>query len=209
MKLLELFSGQGSISKAFKEDGWEIFRVDWSDKVEAELHADISKLTVKDIVKLCRGVPDVIWASPDCTTYSIATHLHRTLKERLKPKTEYAAQCDTTNISMWKLIDDLVKLGTKYYFVENPRGRMRHMDFTKNRKRYTTTYCAWGRTDNGKYTMKPTDIWTNHNSPSLLYCDKNHLHSDWSVDVKRDYLSRGTMPTTLCEHIAKICTEVK
>lgn len=203
MKILELFSGNGDISKAFKISGHEIYRVDWSEKVEAELHADISKLTVEDIVKLCGGVPDVIWASPDCTTYSIATHRHRTLKEGLEPKTEYAEQCDKTNIAMWKLIDDLIAIGTKYYFVENPRGRMRHMPFVKGRPRFGVTYCSYGRE-----SMKPTDIWTNHAAPSFeaMCTTKNppHRHSDWSSEVKRDYLSRGQMPLKLCNHVAKI-----
>lgn len=206
MKILELFSGQGSISKAFKEKGWEVFRVDWSDKVEAELHADISKLTVKDIVNLCGGVPDVIWASPDCTTYSIATHRHRTLKEGLKPKTEYARRCDDTNIKMWKLIDDLLEAGAKYYFVENPRGRMRHMPFVQDRKRHEITYCSYGRE-----SMKPTDIWTNHDNPIFRKkcTTKNppHRHSNWGTEVKRDYLSRGEMPKQLCDYVAEICTQ--
>lgn len=203
MKILELFSGNGDISKAFKLRGHEVYRIDWSEKVEAELHADVSNLSPSDIIKLCGDVPDVIWASPDCTTYSIATHRHRTLQEGLKPKTEYAAQCDVTNRLMWQLLDAMVTLGTKYYFVENPRGRMRHMDFVKNRTRYGITYCSYGRP-----SMKPTDIWTNHPDPQFIkMCTtKNppHRHIDWGSEVKRDYLSRGEMPVELCNHIALI-----
>ena len=64
MKVLELFSGQGSISATFKERGHEAYRVDWSKDVEAELHADVFWLGVEDIIKLCGGLPHVIWASP-------------------------------------------------------------------------------------------------------------------------------------------------
>jgi len=74
LKLLELFSGQGSISASFKANGFKTYRVDWSEKIEAELHADVTLLTVHQVIELCGGVPDVIWASPQCTTYSIATH---------------------------------------------------------------------------------------------------------------------------------------
>lgn len=203
MKVLELFSGNGDISAAFRERGHQVFRVDWSDKVEAELHTDISKLTSKDIIELCGGIPDVIWASPDCTTYSIATHRHRTLNEGLKPKTEYAAQCDETNVAMWDLIEKLVILGTRYYYVENPRGRMRHMPFVEGRTRYGITYCSYGRP-----SMKPTDIWTNHPDPQFkpMCTTKNppHRHAEWGSEVKRDYLSRGEMPVELCNHIAVI-----
>ena len=215
MILLELFSGQGNISKAFRSKGFDTFRVDWSHKVEAELHADVSKLTSDDVIKLCGGIPDVIWASPDCTTYSIATHRHRTLKEGLLPKTEYAKECDNTNEAMWKLIDELVELGTKYYFVENPRGRMRHMPFVKDRARNTVAYCAYGKKGSANgyehlYMMKPTDIWTNHPSKDFKWCpgkDKDHQHGEASIANKRDYLSRGEMPEKLCDFIAELSTD--
>lgn len=203
MRILELFSGFGHISDAFKRAGHEVFRVDWSEKLDAELHADVSKLITKDVIKLCGGVPDVVWASPDCTTYSIATHRHRTVHEGLLPKTQYAWECDMTNVAMWRLIDELVELGTKLYFVENPRGRMRHMPFVKDKDRYDITYCSYGRE-----SMKPTDIWTNHPMPAFkpicVRSKATHKHADWSTDVKRDYLSRGKMPEELCDHIAKI-----
>lgn len=210
MKILELFSGMGKISQSFLERGHEIYRIDWSEKVEAELHADISKLTVQDILTLCDGLPDIIWASPQCTTYSIATHRHRTLSDGAI--SELAKSDDLTNIHMWKLIDELVSLGTKYYFVENPQGRMRHADFVKNRPRFEITYCSYGNKGNAKgyedvYIMKKTDIWSNHPNPNFLpKCSKPypHIHGDWGKAKKRDYISRGEMPKSLCDHIASI-----
>lgn len=211
--LLELFSGQGTISQAFVAGGGQAYRVDWSTKIEAELHADVSKLTVKDVIKLCGRVPDVVWASPQCTTYSIATHRHRTLKEGLKPKTELAKHDDRTNLALWRLIDELVKCGTKYYFVENPRGRMRHMPFVQDRARHTLTYCSYGNKGNANgythtYIMKPTDIWTNHPDPQFLAQCTNvnppHEHGEWAKAHKRDYLSRGEMPQRLTDHIVSL-----
>lgn len=210
--LLELFSGMGNISKSWVDNGGVAYRVDWSLKVEAELHADVSKLTVEDVVKLCGGVPDVIWASPQCTTYSIATHRHRTVKEGLVPKTELALHDDQVNIALWKLIDELVALGTKYYFVENPRGRMRHMPFVQGRPRHTITYCSYGTKGNANgytdlYVMKPTDIWTNHPTPQFLkqctVVNPPHKHGELGLAHKRDYLSRGEMPLKLTNHIAE------
>jgi site-specific DNA-cytosine methylase len=214
MKLLELFSGQGTISQTFKDNGLEAYRVDWSKEVEAELHADVMTLTVEEITQLCGGLPDVIWASPQCTTYSIATHRHRTLKEGLSPKTDMAAYDDQVNQAMWKLIDDLIAAGSKYYFVENPRGRMRHMDFVKDRSLYTVTYCSYGRKGNAKgyedyYINKPTDIWTNHPQTNFKpQCNKSyegHKHKNASEANKRDYLSRGEIPIELRQHLVNIC----
>jgi site-specific DNA-cytosine methylase len=214
LKLLELFSGQGSISATFKERGHQAYRVDWSDDVEAELHADIAWLSVDDIIKLCDGLPDVIWASPQCTTYSIATHRHRTLAEGLYPKTDTAKQDDKVNEAMWQLIDQLIKAGSKYYFVENPRGRMRHMYFVKDRPRHTISYCSYGRKANANnyghlYINKPTDIWTNHPQPKFKkLCTgstENHVHGNSKLADKRDYLSRGEIPKDLREHLVIIC----
>ena len=146
----------------------------------------------------------MVWASPDCTTYSIATHRHRTLAGGLVPKTDYAAECDRTNLHLWSLIDELIRLGTKYYFVENPMGRMRHMSFVSNRPRFTTDYCAYGAP-----VRKRTDIWSNHPDPRLLQCAGwfvPHKHEKHNL-LPRNYLARGEMPTKPCQHIAEISEE--
>ena len=59
MKVLELFSGTGSISKAFQERGHEVYRVDFDKSFDAESHADIETLTAEDILRDF-GQPDVI-----------------------------------------------------------------------------------------------------------------------------------------------------
>lgn len=78
MKVLELFAGTRSVSRAFEQRGHETYSVDWDEQFDVTLHADISKLTTKDIVDLCGGVPDVVWVSPECVTYSVmAISKHR------------------------------------------------------------------------------------------------------------------------------------
>ena len=65
MKLLELFSGTGSVGKPWREAGREVISVD----VDGRFGADI----VEDILQLsyCKlPVPDVIWASPPCNQYA-------------------------------------------------------------------------------------------------------------------------------------------
>jgi site-specific DNA-cytosine methylase len=77
------------------------------------------------------GIPDVIWASPDCTTYSIAaiSHHRRKIDGNLDPVSEYAEVCDKVNKHMLKLISEL---DPKYYFIENPRGGFRKMSFIQD-----------------------------------------------------------------------------
>ena len=71
MKVLELFAGTRSIGKAFEAHGHQVFSVEWDKSFEnIDLYEDVLKVTPEEIVKRF-GRPDVIWASPDCTTYSI------------------------------------------------------------------------------------------------------------------------------------------
>ena len=75
MKVLELFAGTRSIGKAFEAHGHQVFSVEWDKSFEnIDLYEDVLKVTPEEIVKRF-GRPDVIWASPDCTTYSIITTL--------------------------------------------------------------------------------------------------------------------------------------
>ena len=42
------------------------------------------------------------------------------------------------------------------FFIENPRGMLRHMDWMQEFNRHTVWYCQYGDD-----RAKPTDIWTN------------------------------------------------
>lgn len=208
MKVLELFCGTKSISNAFKERGHTVFTVDWEKDFNPDLVADIGKLTAKRVIKLCGGVPDVIWASPDCTTYSVAAiSYHRKQDElgNLVPVTEYAKYCDKVNKNV---LDLIAELKPKYYFIENPRGGMRKMDFVKGLYRYTVTYCQYG-----EKRMKPTDIWTNHPNPQFKPPCKNgdKCHeaaprgSTTGTQGIKGKMARAVIPKMLCEHIVDIC----
>lgn len=75
MKVLELFAGTRSIGKAFEAHSHQVFSVEWDKSFEnIDLYEDVLKVTPEEIVKRF-GRPDVIWASPDCTTYSMAIFL--------------------------------------------------------------------------------------------------------------------------------------
>lgn len=207
MKVLELFAGTRSIGKAFETKRHEVYSVEWDEKhSNIDLYADISKVTAEQILREF-GKPDIIWASPDCTSYSIAgiSH-HRTKAENgsLEPKSEYAKFCDMTN----KHVLDLIKeLNPKYFFIENPRGGMRKMDFMQDLKRYTVTYCQYGDT-----RMKPTDIWTNHPEPKFKPMCKNvapcHVSaprgSRTGTQGLKGSVERSRIPKELCDHIAEI-----
>lgn len=212
--MLDLFAGTRSVSKAFEKRGWETYSVEWDRKFrDISLYADISKLSAEDIIELCGGRPDVIWASPDCSSYSVAaiSHHREKLGETLRPRTEYAQFCDMTNKHVLDLIEELQP---KYFFIENPRAGLRKMDFMREREgsfmtRYTVTYCQYG-----DFRMKPTDIWTNHPDPKFKkpcnYGDPCHEKAPRGTRLGSQRLKgseeRARIPEALCEHIVDICS---
>lgn len=205
MKVLELFSGTGVISKTFREHGHGTFTIDFNKECGADWSADILEVTAQDIIDRF-GVPDVIWASPDCTTYSLAAISHHRYPDKTA-KTEYARVCDAVNAHMIELIKEL---NPKYYFIENPRAVLRKMSFMQELPRYTVTYCQYGHT-----AMKPTDIWTNHPNPQFKPMCKNGdpCHeaaprgSKTGTQGFKCKYERGMIPQQLCEHIVQICGE--
>lgn len=123
MKVLELFAGTRSIGKAFEARGHEVFSVDWNkDFDDINLYKDINELKADEILTKF-GHPDVIWMSPDCTTFSIAAISHHRRKNQnngsLEPISNYAKFCDVVDQHCLDLIRELKP---RYWFIENPRG---------------------------------------------------------------------------------------
>ena len=147
MNILELFSGTESFSKVARARGHKTFTIDNNPEFKPDLCIDIMKLDLKDIpFKI-----DVVWASPPCTTFSVASIRH--YWKDGKPKNEKALH----GILIIKKTIELIKqLNPKYWIIENPRGMLRKQDFMLKLKRDTVTYCQYGAK-----TQKPTDLWNN------------------------------------------------
>lgn len=208
LKVLELFAGTRSIGKAFEARGHEVFSVEWDKRFQGiDLYEDIYTVQYDDILKKF-GKPDVIWASPDCSSYSIAAIKHHRRQEEsgnLAPISDYAKFCDRVNQHVLCLI---MALSPTYWFIENPRGGLRKMDFMNGLPRYTVTYCQYG-----DKRMKPTDIWTNHPYPNFKPpChngDTCHERSPRGAKTGtqglKTSIERAVIPRALCEHIVLIC----
>ena len=212
LKVLELFAGTRSIGKAFENHGHEVFSIEWDKQFDnIDMYEDILNIQASDILKRF-GHPDVIWASPDCSTYSIAGISHHRIKEEtgnLLAVSDYAKFCDRVNQHMLCL---MLALSPKYWFIENPRGGLRKMDFMNGLPRYTITYCQYGDT-----RMKPTDIFTNHPSPKFKPPCKNgsscHVSAPRGTRTGTQGLKgsveRSKIPKLFCEHIVDICEEAE
>ena len=68
-RLLELFSGTGSVGAAFKEIGWDVVSLDIDPKFTPTIAADVMDW---DHTTYPPGHFDVVWASVPCTEYSCA-----------------------------------------------------------------------------------------------------------------------------------------
>lgn len=151
-KLLELFSGSGSVGKVAKKLGYEVTSVDIL--FPATYRCDILKWNYK---KYPPGYFDVIWASPPCTEFSYA----KTVGER---DIAGALKLVRTALQIIKYFEP------RSYAIENPVGHLRHMNIMKKRTdRKTISYCKYGYS-----YRKNTDIWTN-SSFEPKKCEGQHI----------------------------------
>jgi hypothetical protein len=199
MKTLELFAGSRSFSKVAEQLGHEVYTTDNQNFEKIDQVCDIFDF---DVDKLPYA-PDMIWTSPPCTSFSVASIGHHWNKDNT-PKTEKA---ELGVAIVKKTIDIIEQLQPKYWFIENPRGKLRKLDFMQDFSRKTVTYCSYG-----DMRMKPTDIWTNFDFTTRPMCfngNKDCHHEPaprgsktGTQGLKGDYL-RSQIPPALFEDIFK------
>lgn len=207
MKLLELFAGSRSVGRAAEKLGYEVFS---SDLIEFEginypisiLDFDVSKVPFK---------PDVIWASPPCTGFSVAAIGHHWSGG----KGAYIPKTDTAKLGI-ELVKKTIKIieyfQPTFWFMENPRGVLRKLDIVKNLPKQTVTYCQYG-----DERMKPTDIWTNsilwEPRPMCKNGDPCHVAaprgSRTGTQGRANAYERSKIPNELCLEILKSCIKKK
>jgi hypothetical protein len=162
MKVLELFAGSCSFTKTAWElnkakiemglwnaDFYNTFTTDYKQNPDNSIDfvVDIFDFKYKDLPSI-----DIIWASPPCTFFSVSSIGHHWNKDHT-PKTKEA---EYGMAIVEKTIEIIDYLGPQFFFIENPRGKLRKLDIMKDIPRKTVTYCQYGEN-----RMKPTDIWTN------------------------------------------------
>lgn len=155
MKILELFAGSRSVGKVAERRGHQVLSSDLEPFKDIALVGDVRKL---NCFELAEFEPDMVWASPPCTFFSVASIGHHWNPDHT-PKSENAlvgveiVEATSFIIRFLKRLNpDLI------YYIENPRGKLRKLDCIQwTQQRDTVTYCQYGDT-----RMKPTDIWHNN-----------------------------------------------
>lgn len=203
MNVLELFAGSRSVGKAAEKLGMNVFS---SDLIEFEgIHYPVSVLDF-DVTKV-PFQPDIIWASPPCTGFSVAAIGHHWDGG----KGAYIPKTDTAKLGIElvkKTIEIINHFQPTYWFIENPRGVLRKMPFMQELKRNTVTYCQYG-----DERMKPTDIWTNSDvwvpRPMCKNGDPCHVAaprgSKTGTQGRANAYERSKIPDELCLEILKSC----
>lgn len=202
MDIIELFAGSRSFGSEAEKLGHNVFSVDWIKYNKIDLIIDIEKLQKEQIP----FIPNIVWASPDCATYSIAAcSIHR--NNSIEPKTDYAKKSDRVNKHFIKLIKEWLLINPNMvFFIENPRGMMRKMPFIQEFTRHTVWYCQYGDD-----RAKPTDIWTNSKTwiprPVCFNGNKNCHHtpaprgSKTGTQGRKNSYYRSKIPAELCVEI--------
>lgn len=205
MKVLELFAGSRSIGKVAEGRGHEVFSVDINKFEGVDLVIDILDLTT-DMIPF---KPDMIWASPPCTYFSVASIGKHWNKDHT-PKSENAL----LGVSFVKKTLDIINyFNPKCYYIENPRGKLRKLNLMSGLPRTTVWYCQYGSS-----IAKPTDIWSNniasifnengwqprpecHNGNSNCHHQPAPRGSRTGLQGLKGNYERSKIPYELCEDI--------
>jgi hypothetical protein len=216
MKILELFSGTESFSKVARERGHKTFTVDFDNQFNPNLCIDILKFDPSMLPKEFKK-PNIIWASPPCTTFSVASICH--YWEKGKPKNEKTLKGIEIVKKTIKIIE---QLKPDFFIIENPRGMLRKQDFIKHLKRDTISYCQYGFN-----IMKPTDLWNNLNHNFKPICKPGaschqragrgsktgtqgiFYNPKWEKLRHRSPKIRAIVPYDLCKEIIIYCENLK
>ncbi len=195
--LLELFSGTGSMGRAFRAQGWQVTSVDIREDFQPSILCDVMEFNVKQLEHL--PPVDLLWASPPCTEYSCARTRAKTPRDLLGADSMVAKVLD--------LADELFC----YYLIENP-----YTGLLKTRQvisqcphMHVLDYCKYG----SPY-RKRTAIWTN----SPWAPERGLCRYDCEASEGRRHTSRAqrcpssgqrwsleelyAIPPELCEEIA-------
>lgn len=144
MKVLDLFSGLGGWSQAFKDRGHMVVSVDNQAKFGPTICKDINELNYDDLNDY--GHFDVILASPPCEAFSVMAISKHWSKDGFPNKE--ARQAIRNVLHTLDLIEDLKPA---YWIIENPMGMLRRI--------IGNPVCSITQCQYGNPYMKKTDLW--------------------------------------------------
>lgn len=192
-RILELFSGTGSIGKVFAKNGWEVVSVDVNPHANPTVVADIMTWNFHSFSP---DSFDVVWASPPCTQYSRA----RTRGG--------ARKLDEADAIVLRTLYIISYFRPEYWFIENPftgllksRPVMLFLDPPR-----VADYCMYG----APY-RKRTAVWTNNTFFKPMTCNKacgSYMNGRHTSQAQRGEFVLNELyqiPEPLCEAVYEAC----
>ena len=196
MKVLDLFSGLGGFSQAFKDRGHQVVTVDINSEFNPDICVDIMKYEPNG------NKYDVILASPPCECFSVASIGHHWKNGLPDDNTKHAIEIIKHTLGL------IYDLHPKYWFLENPRAMLRTII---GNPPVTVFYAQYGED-----RLKPTDIWGRHPKgfKDMQIADKNLLDYTPAPRGSRNGTQginganqRAKIPYKLSETICKLCEQ--
>lgn len=180
MRLLELFCGTKSVGKVADKKNWETISLDFNPKFKATHTVDILEW---DYTIYPRNHFDIIWASPDCTTWSFASGgKYRKKDNILGVGNQNQEKITTSNNMIHKVIEIIKYFQPTAWYIENPRGLLTYYpplnDFI-NEVSAKRTLVYYGNYNHS--FPKPTHIWTNMN---IWENEKQPVMSEDTYEIK-------------------------
>lgn len=197
--LLELFSGSGNVSAAFREQDWRTITLDSDKRHEADIQMNI--LNFEPSIHLPPDVDhvDLVWASPPCVFYSI-------MRQCNIPATE--DQLDFSDTLVRKSLQIADELGCPI-LLENPwSGKLKNRGILDHLRVNRLDYCCYSR-----MYRKRTAVWSDTEwSPARPLCRYNCPATVFNPSTNRRNHAKtvrecnhrsAEIPKELCREIAE------
>lgn len=179
MKVLELFSGTGSVSKVCETLGYEVISIDISNKYFQPTF--LISIFDFDYKQYPVNYFDIIWASPPCATFS---QIQNCWIGRGKTLQSIQDDINKIGLPLLRKAEEIIDyLKPTLWVIENPQtGKMKNY---LNRNYYDVDYCMycdWGY-------QKRTRIWTNKENFENKLCNKKCVNIDINTNKHRIAIS--------------------
>jgi site-specific DNA-cytosine methylase len=149
--IIDLCSGEGGFSQAFKQAGQEVITIDIDRGFKPTIQADVRFLPLRENLQ-----PDLLFLAPPCNHFSVAGLGFGWPRRGIQRALEIVGAC----------LEAVAWLNPKYWIMENPRGMLR---VAIGKPAMETSFSQWG-----DRRRKLTDLWGRIPPMGLLSAPGDH-----------------------------------